>query len=150
MIKKVFLGIDGGGTRTRAVLVDEKTGEIARASGGPSNYHSVGQTEAEASLRETIRQVLATAGLTADDVAAAGLGLAGVARPGDADVVRAMVSRIARFPHTVITHDAEAALVGGVGHRLGVVLIVGTGTIAYGVNAQGETRRADGWGYIIG
>jgi N-acetylglucosamine kinase-like BadF-type ATPase len=94
--------------------------------------------------------VLATAGLTVDDVTAAGMGLAGVARPSDADVVRAMVSRIARFPHTVITHDAEAALVGGVGRRLGVVLIVGTGTIAYGVNAQGEARRADGWGYIIG
>jgi N-acetylglucosamine kinase-like BadF-type ATPase len=150
MTKTYFLGIDGGGTRTRAVLLDDENGEIARASGGPSNYHSVGQAKAEASLRETIRQVLATAGLAVDDVAAIGLGLAGVARPGDADIVRAMVSRIARFPRAVVTHDAETALVGGVGRRLGVVLIVGTGAIAYGVNAQGEARRADGWGYIIG
>jgi N-acetylglucosamine kinase len=149
-VKTVFLGIDGGGTKTRAVLLDEKNNEIARASGGPSNTHSVGQTEAEASLREAICQVIASAGLTADDVAAVGLGLAGVARPDDAEVARAMVSRIARFPRAVITHDAEAALVGGVGRRLGVVLIVGTGAIAYGVNAQGEARRADGWGYIMG
>jgi N-acetylglucosamine kinase len=150
MAEEHFLGIDGGGTKTAAVLVDGEDREIARAVSGPSNYYSVGQTVAEASLREAIHQVLTAAGLTATDVAAIGLGMAGVDRPGDQEVVRAMLSRIARFRRIVITNDAETALVGGVGRRHGVVLIAGTGAIAYGVNAHGEARRADGWGYLVG
>jgi N-acetylglucosamine kinase-like BadF-type ATPase len=150
MTKTHFLGIDGGGTKTAAVLLDDEAEEIARAVSGPSNYHSAGLGVAEASLRDAIHRVLSAAGMKTDDVAAIGLGLAGVARPGDADVARAMLSRVARFPRAVITHDAETALVGGVGRRHGVVLIVGTGAIAYGVNGQGEARRADGWGYVIG
>lgn len=150
MTKTYFLGIDGGGTKTAAVLLDDEAEEIARAVSGPSNYHSAGPAIAEASLRDAIHRVLSAADLTTDDVTAIGLGLAGVARPGDADIARAMLSRVARFPRAVITHDAETALVGGVGRRHGVVLIVGTGAIAYGVNGQGEVRRADGWGYTIG
>ena len=124
--------------------------EIAHAVGGPANYHTVGLATAETSLCEVIHQLLDATGLTADDVAAAGLGLAGVARPADEGVVQAMLSHIAHFPRVVVTHDAEIALVGGVGRRYGVVLIAGTGAMAYGVNARGESRRADGWGYIAG
>jgi len=150
MATTYYLGIDGGGTKTQAVVLDSKDNEIARAASGPSNYHSVGLTTAEASLREVIRQVLAAAGLTAADVTAIGLGMAGVARPGDREMMQAILSRVVRFPRIVITHDAEAALVGGVGRRYGTVLIAGTGAIAYGVNARGESRRADGWGYLLG
>jgi N-acetylglucosamine kinase len=50
----------------------------------------------------------------------------------------------------LLTHDAEAALVGGIGRRYGAALIAGTGAIAYGINARGQTRRADGWGYLLG
>jgi N-acetylglucosamine kinase-like BadF-type ATPase len=77
-VRKYLLGIDGGGTKTAAVLVDAEMTEIAHVISGPSNYHTVGQASAETSLREAIHQLLDAAGLTADDVAAAGLGLAGV------------------------------------------------------------------------
>jgi N-acetylglucosamine kinase len=150
MTKSYFLGIDGGGTKTAAVLIDDFGQEIARVVSGPSNFYSVGQALAEASLREAIRKVLTVANLPATHVTAIGLGMAGVDRPGDRQVLRAMLSRIARFSHVVIANDAETALVGGVGRRYGAVLIAGTGAIAYGVNAAGETRRADGWGYLIG
>lgn len=150
MARDYFLGIDGGGTKTAAVLVDSDGQEIARAASGPSNYYSVGQVVAEASLREAIHQALASAGLAATDITAIGLGMAGVDRPGDYQVVQDMLSRIASFSCVVIANDAETALVGGVGHRYGVVLIAGTGAIAYGVNARGEVGRADGWGYMVG
>jgi N-acetylglucosamine kinase len=55
-----------------------------------------------------------------------------------------------KFRRVTITHDAEIALVGGAGRRYGVVLIAGTGAIAYGVNAKGRTARADGWGRLLG
>jgi len=150
MAKEIFLGIDGGGTKTAAVLLDSDGREVTRAVSGPSNIYSVGQTVAETSLREAIHRALAAAGLAATDVTAVGLGMAGVDRPGDREVVRAILSRIAPFRRVHITNDAEAALVGGVGRRHGVVLIAGTGAIAYGVNARGQARRADGWGYLAG
>lgn len=150
MSKSYFLGIDGGGTKTEAVLLDGDGREVARAVSGPSNYYTVGQAVAEASLREAIHRVLADTGLAATDVTAIGLGMAGVDRPGDRDVIQDMLSRIARFRRVLIANDAETALVGGVGRRHGLVLIAGTGAIAYGVNARGEARRADGWGYVVG
>jgi N-acetylglucosamine kinase len=110
----------------------------------------VGEEVAEASLQTAIRDVLEAAGLEAAGVTALGLGLAGAARPQDQEVIRGMLFRIARFPCVLITHDAETALVGAIGRRYGVALIAGTGAIAYGVNARGESRRADGWGYLLG
>jgi N-acetylglucosamine kinase len=145
-----FLGIDGGGTKTEAVLLDGAGCEMARATDGPANYHAVGQERAENSLRAAIRGVLDAAGLEAHAVSALGLGMAGAGRARDQAVIRTMLSRIERFPRVFITHDAETALVGATGQRYGVVLIAGTGAIAYGVNERGESRRADGWGYLLG
>jgi N-acetylglucosamine kinase-like BadF-type ATPase len=145
-----FLGIDGGGTKTEAVLIDAAGREIARAACGPANVHTVGQQAAEAALQGAIDGVLSAGGRTAADVAAIGLGLAGAGRTGDRAIARAMLSRIAPRNRAIVTHDAEIALIGGAGRRYGIVLIAGTGAIAYGVNAQDETQRADGWGYLLG
>jgi len=145
-----IVGIDGGGTKTASVVLSAEANEIARVIGGPSNFQSAGKLLAEATLRDVIKRVLKQAGITTDDVRAIGLGMAGVYRPGDREIVEAMVSRIADFPRVIVTNDAEAALVGGVGRRHGAVLIAGTGALAFGINTHGNTRRADGWGYIIG
>ena len=80
-----FLGIDGGGTKTAAVLLDGDGTQVAHAVSGPSNFYSVGQAATEASLREAIGQVLSLSGLAAQQVTAIGLGMAGVDRPGDRD-----------------------------------------------------------------
>lgn len=156
MGERCFLGIDGGGTRTRAVLLDGEGREIARAESGPSNVHAVGQAQAQAALQQAAEQVLSSAGLAIDRLAAIGLGMAGVARPTDREIVETMVSRLLRStshaaaPRVIVTHDAECALVGGAGRRYGIVLISGTGAMAYGVNARGESCRADGWGHLLG
>jgi N-acetylglucosamine kinase len=145
-----FLGLDGGGTKTQATLIDGTAREVARATSGPSNYHSIGQETMQTSLQAAMRQVLKQAAVTWDDVGAIGLGMAGIARPHDFQVVRALLAEIAPPTRLAITHDAEAALVGGIGRRHGAALIAGTGAIAYAVNARGQTRRADGWGYLLG
>jgi N-acetylglucosamine kinase-like BadF-type ATPase len=97
-----------------------------------------------------IQEVFTQADIGAPDVTAIGLGMAGVDRPGDPEVIEGILARIADFKRIVIANDAETALVGGVGRRHGIVLIAGTGSIAYGVNRHGEARRADGWGYLVG
>jgi N-acetylglucosamine kinase len=146
----VFLGLDGGGTKTRAVLIDLENREIARAEGGPSNYHSVGWAGTRGSLSKAIHTVLGSAAASWDQVAAVGLGMAGIARPRDRQAMRELLVPIVGGAPLAITHDAEAALLGGIGRRHGVVLIAGTGTIAYGVNARGQAQRADGWGHLLG
>jgi N-acetylglucosamine kinase len=145
-----FFGLDGGGTKTRATLIDSGALEIARATSGPSNYHSVGQETARASLQAAMDQALKQAALTWNEIGAIGLGMAGIARPTDRHMLRALMAQIAPPLPLAIAHDAEAALVGSIGHRHGVALIAGTGAIAYGIDARGQTRRADGWGYLLG
>lgn len=150
-VKRVyFIGLDGGGTKTQAVLIDGGAREIARATSGPSNYHSVGQETAQGSLQAAMEQVLGQAGATWDQIGAICLGMAGAARPKDQQVIRRLLARIVPPVHLAITHDAEIALVGGIGRRYGAALIAGTGAIAYGINARGEVKRADGWGYLLG
>ena len=87
-----FLGLDGGGTKTKAVLIDGHAREVARATSGPSNYHSVGQETAQASLQAAMRQTLDQAAVTWQDVGAIGLGMAGVARPRDHRVLRTLLA----------------------------------------------------------
>ena len=144
------LGVDGGATKTTAVVLDEEAGERGRGQGGPSNIHVVGRQAAKAALAEAIGGALQAAGLTAEGIAAVGLGMAGIGRPTDRAAIEQMVREIGPFPRLVVAHDAETALVGGVGRRHGLVVIAGTGSIAYGVNARGEARRAGGWGYRLG
>ena len=55
---RTFIGLDGGGTKTRAVLIDGCAREIARATSGPSNYHAIGETATQASLQASLHQVL--------------------------------------------------------------------------------------------
>ncbi len=150
MAGRYFVGVDGGGTKTRAVLIDTAGRELARANGGPANFRAVGQEVTGRSLREVITRVIARAGVSAAEVEGVGLGIAGAARPDGQEIVREIVRGIAPFPRVFVTHDAEAALAGGAGRRYGIVLVAGTGAMAYGINADGESRRADGWGYLLG
>ena len=71
-------------------------------------------------------------------------------RPEDVLATQEMVRRILPAPRILVHNDAIIALAGGVGRLYGVVIIAGTGAIAYGVNARGLTRRASGWGHLLG
>jgi N-acetylglucosamine kinase len=153
------LGVDGGGTKTVCVLMDD-TGEVlGRGESGASNYHSVGKDAAFLSIQSAITQ--ATASMGTVQVEAICLGLAGVGRPSDMQVVQAWVQQLQSsdaLPITwalqpanvVICNDALIALVGGLGHAVGIVAIAGTGSIVYGRNSQGSTKRVGGWGPILG
>ena len=150
MKAEYYLGIDGGGTKTAAALLDGAGRVIARALSGSASVYAAGAAVAEDSLRDVLHQVLSAARLTPGEVTAVGLALAGAGREEEKRKARDLLARIASFTRVLVTHDAEAALVGGTGRRLGVVLVAGTGAMAYGVNAQGESRRAGGWGYLLG
>lgn len=141
------LGIDAGGTKTVCLLADEEGRVLAEARGGGANLQSVGELEVEKVLYGVMEQAL-----THHDVrpAAICLGIAGVDRPADAEAVRAVMNRIGFKSRTLVVNDALVALAAGAGDDPGVVVVAGTGSIAYGRDASGHAARAGGWGYLLG
>jgi len=141
------LGIDAGGTKTVCLLADEDGHVVAEARGGGANLQSAGELEVERVLHQVMEAALAQ-----DEVrpAAICLGIAGVDRPGDAEAVRGIMRRIGFKARTLVVNDALVALVAGAGDEPGVVVVAGTGSIAYGRNAGGQAARAGGWGYLLG
>lgn len=144
------IGVDGGGTKTAAVLVDA-TGQVCGQGTAPSsNHNDVGLSAAIAALHEALSQAVAGAHKTFADVDAVCLCLAGVDRLDDrARVAAAVRATIYPFARLLIYNDAAGALAAGTGRLLGIVVIAGTGTIAYGYDAQGRTARAAGWGALL-
>jgi len=141
------LGIDAGGTKTVCLLADERGAILAEGRGGGANLQAHGELEVE----KVLHHVMDTA-LGARDIrpAAICLGIAGVDRPQDAEAVRGIMRRIGAKARTLVVNDALVALEAGAGDLPGVVVIAGTGSIAYGRNAGGRAARAGGWGYLLG
>jgi glucosamine kinase len=140
------IGIDAGGTKTEALLADGSGQIVARARRGGANLAAHGELAVEKTLHEVIDETLGEHDIRP---AAICLGIAGVDRPDDATVIRAIMRRIGARARVLVTNDALIALVAGAGLSPGVVVIAGTGSIAYGVNAQNVAARAGGWGYIL-
>jgi N-acetylglucosamine kinase-like BadF-type ATPase len=77
------------------------------------------------------------------------LGLAGVDRPAERKVIRLILRRLGVEASVRVENDALIALIAGAPDRQGVVVVAGTGSIAFGVDASGATARAGGWGHIL-
>lgn len=141
-----FAGIDGGGTKTAIVVVDENGVEIARDQGTTSNAAVVGHDKAGATLRGLIQSVAAMCDSELP-FAAIWCGLSGSDRPEDHARLRPRIEDLAS--QLIMTNDAELAI-GGLPNRVGVAMVSGTGSIAFGRNAEGVRVRAGGWGHIYG
>ena len=141
------LGIDAGGTKTVCLLADEHGQVISEARASGANLQAVGELEVEKVLHQVMEEALGDLGILPQAVC---LGIAGVDRDDDSAIVRAIMRRIAYKARTLVVNDALVALVAGAGVEPGVVLIAGTGSIAYGRNRAGRAARAGGWGYVLG
>ena len=137
------LGIDAGGTKTVALLAEADGRIVGEGRAGAANLATEGELEVEKILHTVIEQ--ATDGR---DVVFAGvcLGMAGVDRKDDGQILRALMRRLGFRTKTLIVNDALIALVAGAGDGPGLVVVSGTGSIAYGVNHRGLAARAGGWG----
>ncbi len=146
-----YLGIDGGGTKTRCVLGDETT-VLASAMTGGCSVIRVGEQAAREALHGAIRQVCEAAKISPDRVAAVCVGATGTARAEIAEKVRHIILEIIpnAAPEKIeVVGDTVVALEAAFGKGPGVVVIAGTGSIAYGRNAEGQDARAGGWGFAI-
>jgi N-acetylglucosamine kinase-like BadF-type ATPase len=141
------LGIDAGGTKTVCLLADAQGRVLAEARGGGANLQASGELEVEKVLHSVMDAALGERDVRPEVIC---LGIAGVDRPADGDAVRGIMRRIGFKTRVIVVNDALVALVAGAGDRPGVVVIAGTGSIAYGKNAAGYAARSGGWGYLLG
>jgi glucosamine kinase len=143
----IFLGIDGGGTKTTCVIGDE-TSLLGTATAAGSNIIRLGEDPARLALHEAIRRACEVARVELGAVQRLCVGMAGAGRPQIGDIARRMVAEILPC-EALIVGDMVIALDAAFGEGPGIVAISGTGSIAYGRNSQGRNARAGGWGFAI-
>lgn len=149
------LGFDGGGTKTRAVVVDSEGNIRGAGESGSSNPYAVGMTTALDHIEVAAEAALAQAGLQRESISGWGLGLGGVCSPAEsAEVETALRARVGEGPRLVAVEDVVSAWSGAFGGQVGevprAVCIAGTGANCWGRNGRGETAAADGLGPLLG
>jgi glucosamine kinase len=148
--KSYVLGVDGGGTKTRAVVADAGGEVLGEGRAGPSNPLRVGVSEATAAVREAAERACQDAGVRRVELAAAEVGLAGGKREDIRERMRASLSAELGIESLEVVTDADIALYGATEGEPGLVVIAGTGSICCGVNARGRRACAGGWGPVAG
>jgi N-acetylglucosamine kinase-like BadF-type ATPase len=144
----LFLGIDGGGTKTTFVVLDSEGRQLARHESTTSYYVEIGFDALRALLRDGVRAALGQAGAQASDVAHAFAGLP--AHGEDSELLTAFDDLLAGLlPRSTVGNDMVCSWAGSLAGVDGLSLVAGTGSIAYG-EWQGRTARCGGWGEVFG
>ncbi len=145
----LYLGVDGGQSSTVAVIGNAQGKVIGWGTAGPSNH--VGAAEGRPKFLRVMRECLWHAALQAGvDPEEMRFRSACLGMSGGPDDKQGLLRELIEADHLLVTHDARIALAGATGGEPGVIVIAGTGSIAFGENATGETARAGGWGYLFG
>jgi N-acetylglucosamine kinase-like BadF-type ATPase len=150
----LILGVDGGGTNTVAWLASRdhqnQTCVLGRGRSGPSNCRSVGIVEATENLDRAIESAFQDASCERRTVASVCLSLAGADRLAEQQQIRLWADQQDLAHRLTITNDAMPVLYAASSDGVGIALISGTGSVAVGRNADGQTARCGGWGGLFG
>ncbi|MCP1309551.1 N-acetylglucosamine kinase [Paenibacillus tyrfis] len=158
-----LLAIDGGGTKCRVVFMDRQGNVLGQGKGGSSNYQGIGKDGVIRELVFGIEEAIADLRHKDDsgqpqaeiEVECAVFALAGLDTEYDRRVITGLVQEVLeqlpiRVQHLIVENDGYAALLGATGGQPGILAIAGTGSIIFGINEQGQTARAGGWGHRVG
>lgn len=149
-LQNLYLGVDGGGTKTQIVLLDERKQLVAEGVAGASNPLRVGIETAVANIHKAINAACDAGQLSRGDIVSATMGLAGVRREDLRQRVRETFIKGLHIKPVEIYTDAEIALYGATLGKAGIAVIAGTGSICIGQNDKGEKATAGGWGPLAG
>lgn len=149
MDSNLLIGVDGGGTHTRARLANAKGETLATAASGSSNISINGLAISQREIAAAIRAALAQSHARAGQVRAACLGISGLHDPQERDLL-ARWAQTEFAPHIEVVNDIELVLAAGTPDAWGIALIGGTGSNAFAKRADGATAQTGGWGYLIG
>ena len=146
---RLFLGVDGGQSSTVALIGDQTGRVLGVGRAGPCNHVQAHESRPKFvdAITGSVHQACSQGGLDPATVrfASACLGFSG----GPADK-EAILQEILRCDRIIVTHDAAIALSGALAGAPGVVVIAGTGSMAFGRNDWAQTARSGGWGYLFG
>lgn len=148
MSDEIVIGIDGGGSRTRAAAADLEGRLLAWEEAGGANPHVVGVERAFATVRDLGRTLLERTGRDASQIAGWCCGLAGVERSEDREPFFRIAQEFRCGDRLLVTTDAVIALAGGTLSDRGVLVHAGTGSIVYGRDDD-STARTGGWGTLL-
>ncbi len=147
---RYLMGIDGGGTKTQALLADENGRVLGKGVASASNFQVIGHLAAQAAIQEAMDAAWAAADLSPQPLHGFCLGLAGVDRPVERALFHEWAAQIQPQAQVVMVHDAVLVLAAGTPAGWGLALICGTGSIVHGCSPSGQLARADGWGHLLG
>lgn len=150
---RLYLGLDGGGTRTRAVVAGADLAPKGRGASGPANAATRPLPRVIEAIEEAAGDAASSAGVSLKEIARFSCGIAGIESTGLCDRLVAVLEESWGRGRVLVFTDARIALAGaaeGSVDQPAVVLIAGTGAIAFGRGKNGEEARAGGWGPVIG
>lgn len=144
----ISIGIDGGGSTLRVGIFTENMEclhlhELAETA----NPSVLGFSQAEELLRSSLTQTISDAGITSSKVHYVGAGMAGAAQ--NPDWLRNVLTSVLSHAQITVAPDYEIALIGAHGKRYGMLVLSGTGSVAFGIDASGESAHSGGWGYLL-
>ncbi len=147
---QLYLGVDGGGTKTNIALMNGSREVRCEGSAGPSNPLRVGVETAVTNIAKAINEACDRDGVSRGDITAVTLGLAGVRRADLKQSVRESFIKRLGIRNVQVVTDAEIALYATTQGKPGLVVIAGTGSVCLGKNAKGEMAISGGWGPLAG
>lgn len=151
---RLILGVDGGGSKTAALVASlDDAGHmmiLGRGMGGPSNLRLAGKEQSLESLDIAVNEALTAAGVNGKALDYAVLALAGSTSPGVKDDVSNWAEKRKLSLQVEIVPDINPVLASGTGNKRGIALIVGTGSVAVGLDAEGNSIMKGGWGHWFG
>jgi N-acetylglucosamine kinase-like BadF-type ATPase len=144
------MGIDGGGSGLRVVIVDDALHVLMQTHGPAANPGAIGRDAAAGIIHQTMRRALEATNLPLESIAAVGIGVAGASATHSEEWLRRTIAAVLPGAMVAPSSDYEIALVGATGERRGLLVLAGTGSLVYGVNASGRSTLIGGWGYMLG
>jgi N-acetylglucosamine kinase-like BadF-type ATPase len=150
MLKRYFLGVDVGATKTHAMIADERGRVCGFGAAGPGNHEIVDYAGLEAALQTAAGQALAQAGIGVDEVAGAGFGIAGYDWPSEREPTLGSIATLGLKAPVEAVNDALIGLIAGAQYGWGVAVVAGTGCNCWGRDASHRTAHMTGAGGWMG
>ena len=142
-------GVDGGATKTVAVVGRLDGTLLASARGASSNYHNIGVGKAAKSIRICVNSACRCAQASSGNLETVIMGLAAMDSPMDFRAGQRVAGLTGLGKRRIVVHDSLIAIYAATLGRPGIVVNAGTGSFAAGISTSRRTIRAGGWGNVI-
>ena len=146
---KYYLGLDGGGTRTRLLIINELGEDLGHYVTDTIHIHQVGESETKKRFNSAIDSVCSLANIKADSLTHSFLGFPGY---GEVEKDKIFIDNMAKevLPKSTLGNDVHVAWAGSLAAEAGVQIVGGTGSIVYARNSKNDEARCGGWGHFFG